>query len=144
MILRECRGRMLALLNRVFQRTHNSNPTRNTYDYYVESEPVSNRYYFVEYKNDSNFCTCWDYAYNNQDKSKHISVVEYAIHLGLVQSIYNKLLISTRDTNTRTVADQYKNESIRKLNILEKAEIEAEKYNKTQRQQFWELDDYSF
>ncbi|MFB5598979.1 MAG: hypothetical protein ACE5SW_01960 [Nitrososphaeraceae archaeon] len=67
--------------------------------------------------------------------------MQYAIHLGLVQTVDHKLPISKKTTTT--IADQYKNLSIQTLNELEKAEIEAEAY-RTKPQQSWTEDEYSF
>jgi len=144
-ILRECRGRRLALLGSV-----NSLQNSNT-GYYVASESSKDRYYFVEYKTDSNFCTCWDYASNRSDKCKHLYAVQYAIHLGLVQEIDHKLPISQKtekfsvfsDKPKSTIAEQYKNLSIATLNEMEKAEIEAEAY-RTKRGHKWEDDTYDY
>jgi len=142
-ILRECRGRRLALLRRVFMSTE----TNRTH-FYVASEVIKDRYYFVEYKQNANFCTCWDFASNRSEKCKHIFAVEYAIHLGLVQQIDHKLPISQKAekfsaSKPKSIAEQYKNLSIATLNELEKAEIEAEQY-RTQRVQRWEDDSYDF
>ena len=114
----------------------------NSNGFYIASESASNRFYYVEYKDNYNFCTCGDYASNRSDKCKHIFPVDYAIRLNLIQHVEKKLPISQRNTTTK-VEEQYKNESIRTLNILEKVEIGAEQYDNIQRQS-WELDDYSF
>jgi len=147
-VLRECRGRRCALLGKVL-RLENSEHT-----FYVKSES-KDIFYFVEYKTDSQFCTCWDYASNRSDKCKHIFAIEYALRLNLVQQIDHKLPISQKTSDgipseslikPKSIADQYKNLSIATLNEIEKAEIEAEKYNssKTQRVQRWEDDTYDF
>jgi len=133
--MRECRGLRLYISQSVF-RIQNSK-----HGYYVKSES-SDRYYFVSNKTDSQFCTCLDYASHRADKCKHLYAVQYALRLGLVQSIDRKLPISSIKRNP-TTTDQYKNLSIRTLNILEKVEIEADQF-KTQRQQSWELDNYDF
>jgi len=87
-ILRECRGRRMAISRRVY----GTNTTNSKIHFYVASESSStDRYYFVEYKDNWNFCTCMDYASNRLDKCKHIFAVEYALRLGLVQSIDRKL-----------------------------------------------------
>jgi predicted nucleic acid-binding Zn finger protein len=147
-ILRECRGRRLALLGSV------CGLQNSKFSFYVKSE-FNDRYYFVEYKQNWNFCTCWDYASNRSDKCKHIFAVEYALRLNLVQQIDHKLPIcqfkkvaasmSSNDVIDNkpksSIADQYKGYSIATLNELEKAEIEAEQYKRVQR---WEDDSYDF
>ena len=85
-ILRQCKGRRLSITLSVF-RIQDSK-----HSFYVKSES-SNRYYFVEYKPDSSFCTCWDFASNRSDKCKHIYAVEHSLRLGLVQQIEHKLPI---------------------------------------------------
>lgn len=86
-IKRECKGRALCIQRSVFM-IQNSKQ-----EYYVKSESSKDRYYFVEYKTDSQFCTCWDYASHRSDKCKHIFAVQYALRLGLVQEIDHKLPI---------------------------------------------------
>lgn len=152
-ILRECRGRRLALLGRVFRSCFDDTPS------YVESETNSDKFYYVKFvfESSENFwCSCPDYASNRSEKCKHIFAVQYAIHLGLVQSIDHKLPLTHKKVVTvsssidddinkpkSTIAEQYTNLSIATLNELEKAEIEAEQY-RTQRVQRWEDDTYDF
>ena len=134
-IKRECKGRALCIQRKV-------NQFLNSDVFYVESESLVGKYYYVKFvfESSGNFwCSCPDYASNRSEKCKHLYAVEYAIRLNLVQTIDKKLPISSK----KSVTDQYKNLSIRDLNELEKAEIEAEQYSRTKRQS-WELDDYSF
>lgn len=145
-IKRECKGRALAISRRVL-----SNPDSN--GFYVESELILGRFYYVKIVFESSeigsfWCSCHDFASNRSDKCKHVFAVEYASRLGQVQSIDKKLPISqfkkvvspitkmssvtkpkSWTDNTKKVEIQYKNESIRTLNEIEKAEIEAEAYS---------------
>jgi predicted nucleic acid-binding Zn finger protein len=88
-ILRECRGRRLSISHRVLMMRNSKS------HFYVKSES-KDIFYFVEYKTDSQFCTCWDYASNRSDKCKHIFAVEYALRLNLVQQIDKKLPIAQK------------------------------------------------
>lgn len=140
-ILRQCKGRSLSIQRRVFCMSQEPN---NRTHFYVGSESVTDRYYFVELKSigDSSFCTCWDYASNRSEKCKHIYAVQYAIHLGLVQTVDHKLPISQKPVTT--IPEHYKNLSIATLNELEKAEIEETEVYRNKRQQSWTEDEYSF
>jgi len=92
-ILRECRGRRLALLGRVFRRCFDDTPS------YVESETNSDKFYYVKFvfESSGNFwCSCPDYASNRSEKCKHLYAVEYAIRLNLVQQIDKKLPIAQK------------------------------------------------
>jgi hypothetical protein len=103
-ILRECRGRRLAISRRVLRYEKNTNTS-----YYVESEST-NRFYFVEYKDkeDYKFCTCMDFASNRSDKCKHIYAVEYAVRLNLVQATESKLPISQKvAAKSSWIEDEY-------------------------------------
>ena len=144
-IARECRGRRLALLGSVFI-TNDSKV-----HFYVASESNKDIFYFVEYKQNANYCTCWDYYSNRSENCKHILAVGYALRLNLVQKIDHKLPICQKVTENfsgaskpKSVAEQYKDLSISTLNELEKADIEAENYNKAQRVQRWQDDTYGF
>jgi len=137
-IKRECKGRALAISRRVL-----SNPDSN--GFYVESEMILGKFYYVKIVFESSesgsfWCSCPDFASNRSDKCKHVFAVEYAIRLEIVQPIDKKLPISSIKRNPTT--NQYKNLSIRDLNELEKADIEAEAY-RTKRQS-WEDDSYDF
>lgn len=93
-MIREARGRRLALLGKVFM-IQNSKTNMN--GYYVESEFASNRYYYVQYKeNDDSWCSCPDFSSNKVENCKHLYAVQYALHLGLVQQIGHKLPISQK------------------------------------------------
>ena len=92
-ILRECRGRSLAISRRVFGTLYNSK-----IHFYVGSEYSIYSYYFVEYKNEYNFCTCWDFASNRSDKCKHLYAVEHALRLNLVKKIDKRLPIAQKPT----------------------------------------------
>lgn len=54
-ILRECRGLRLAISRSVNSLSNSKS------QFYVKSE-LKNKYYFIEYKNEYNFGTCWDCA----------------------------------------------------------------------------------
>lgn len=96
----------------------------------MKSESSTDRYYFVEFKPNANyFCAFMDFTSNRSDKCNHLYAVENTIRWNMVLQTDKKLPISQTKRNTTTVADQYKNETIRNLNILEKVEIEAESYN---------------
>ncbi|MDR4512594.1 MAG: SWIM zinc finger domain-containing protein [Nitrososphaeraceae archaeon] len=144
-ILRECRGRRLAISRKIFR-------LQNTSVFYVQSERVDNRWYLVKYKFEPKefYCTCPDWASNRSDICKHGYAVLTATNIGLVQQIDHKLQISQKGAKMisalkpkSTVAEQYKDLSIATLNEIEKAEIEAEAY-RTQRQHNWEDDEYTF
>jgi predicted nucleic acid-binding Zn finger protein len=119
---REGRGRVLALSRRIY-RLQGGKDT-----YHVESESCDSRYYFVRY-NPSVFewCSCKDFENSRTEgRCKHLYAVEFAIRFATVKEV-----------------EHFPQESIRTLNDLEKAEIEAEEY-RTRRILTYESDDYSF
>lgn len=129
-------GRVISLSRKIYQ-------VSNKFTFYVESETTDNRMYFVRY-NPSVFewCSCKDFESNRTEKCKHLYAVEYAIRFNTVLEV-DKLPEEVKIKRETAVADKYKNESIRTLNEMEKAEIEAEEY-RTQRVLTYQEDDYSF
>lgn len=105
MILRECHGRRLAISLRVFAQTESDRRR-----FFVQSEMILGKYYYVkivfESSETGNFwCSCPDYTSNRTNKCKHIFAVQYAIRLGLVQTVDKKLPISQVNRNTTTISD---------------------------------------
>lgn len=92
-ILRECRGRRLAISRSVYEILDTQ--INNSSSFYVKSES-KDIFYFVEFKPNYIFCTCWDFASNRSEKCKHLYAVQYAIRLGLVQQIDHKLPIAQK------------------------------------------------
>ena len=91
-IKRECKGRALCIQRKV-------NQFLNSDVFYVESESLVGKYYYVKFvfESSGNFwCSCPDYASNRSEKCKHLYAVEYAIRLNLVQQIDKKLPISQK------------------------------------------------
>lgn len=134
---REGRGRVLALSRQIYR-------LQGKDTFYVESESCDGRYYFVRFNHslDGGFCSCKDYESNRSEMCKHQHAVYYAIGFNTVKEV-DKFPPEVRTNKSNSIAEKYKNESIRTLNELEKAEIEAEEY-RTQRVLSYELDDYSF
>ena len=91
-IKRECKGRALCITRNV------SSLNNSKSQFYVKSES-RDIFYFVEYKTDSQFCTCWDFTSHRADKCKHIYAVQYATRLGLVQQISKRLPIAQKQVH---------------------------------------------
>jgi len=147
-IRRECKGRVLCIQRKV-------NQFLNSDNFYVESESLVGKYYYVKFVFESSesskpyfWCTCPDFNSNRAEMCKHCWACFYAKRLNLVQQIDKKLPICQSKKGEmitpikpKSIADQYKNYSIRDLNELEKAEIEeAEQYKR----QSYESDIYDF
>jgi len=100
-IKRECKGRALCIQRKV-------NQFLNSDIFYVESESLVGKYYYVKfvYESSGNFwCSCLDYASNRSEgKCKHIFAVQYALRLNLVQKIDHKLPISQVQKNSEVSA----------------------------------------
>ena len=139
---REGEGRVLALSRRVYR-------LRGKDTFYIESESCDNRYYFVRFNASfaGGFCSCKDYEYNRSEFCKHQHAIVYGIQFNTIKEV-DKLpeeVRGKRDLNLVT-ADKCKNESIRTLNDLEKAETEQQEavaYRRTN-QLSYEEDTYSF
>jgi predicted nucleic acid-binding Zn finger protein len=143
---REGRGRVIALSHRMYR-------LQNKDTFYVESESSDGRYYFVRFNSSfaGGFCSCKDYESNRSDRCKHQYAVEYGIRFNTITEV-DRLPEEVRgksrgsvlaSSQTATSETNYENESIRTLNDIEKAEIEAEEY-RNQRLITYEEDDYSF
>ncbi len=112
--------------------------------YYVESESSDGRYYFVRFNSSfaGGFCNCKDYDSNRTERCKYQYAIEYGIRFNTIKEVEHLPEEVRGKRDTAAVETNYENESIRSLNDIEKAEIEAEAY-RTQRLTYQE-DEYSF
>ncbi len=141
---REGRGRVVALSRYVYR-------LQGKDTYYVESKSCDSRYYFSRFNSSfaGGFCSCKDYESNRSERCKHQYAIEYAIRFNTVREVA-KLPEEVRGKKKTTTAEatqekEYlEKQSIRTLNDIEKAEIEAEEYRNQRRLITYEDDDYSF
>ena len=138
---RSGKGLVIALSRRIYHLN-----TSNRHTYYIESESSDNNYYFVRF-NPSVFewCSCKDFEHSKEIKRcKHIFAIEHAIRFGTILEVDRLPSEVQIKRENNSIADKYKNYSIRDLNELEKADIEAENYRAKRQLLEYECDIYEW